>query len=82
MQTDQHHKGPVQKAFKRSHTARKKSGHIITTDQKNLSEEGESRNNHRYAVRVQDLARQWIQRYPCKTQTSQETKRSLQKFLD
>ena len=37
--------------------------------------------NHRYAVVVQDLATQWIQSYPCKTQTSQETERSLQKLL-
>ena len=42
----------------------------------------ESRNNHRYAVVVQDLATQWIQAYPCKTKTSQETQRSLQKFLE
>ena len=31
---------------------------------------------------VQDLATQWIQSYPCKNQTSQETQRSLQKFLE
>ena len=30
---------------------------------------------------VQDLTTQWIQSYPCKTKTSQETQRSLQKFL-
>ena len=42
----------------------------------------ESRNNHRYAIAVQDLATQWIQSYPCKTKTSQETQRSLQKFLE
>ena len=30
---------------------------------------------------VQDLATQWIQAYPCKTKISQETQRSLQKFL-
>ena len=42
----------------------------------------ESRNNHRYAVVVQDLATQWIQAYPCKNKTSQETQRSLQKFLE
>ena len=29
-----------------------------------------------------DLATQWIQAYPCKTKTSQETQRSLQKFLE
>ena len=31
---------------------------------------------------VQDLATQWIQAYPCKAKTSQETERSLQKFLE
>ena len=31
---------------------------------------------------VQNLATQWIQSYPCKTKTSQETQRSLQKFLE
>ena len=31
---------------------------------------------------VHDLATQWIQSYPCKTKTSQETQRSLQKFLE
>ena len=46
-----------------------------------LTERCESRNNHRYAVVVQDLATQWIQAYPCKTKTSQETQRSLQKVL-
>ena len=35
------------------------------TDHKIVSEESESRNNHRYAVVVQDLATQWIQSYPC-----------------
>ena len=35
-----------------------------------------------YAVVVQDLATQWIQAYPCKNKTSQETQRSLQKFLE
>ena len=31
---------------------------------------------------MQDLATQWIQAYPCKTKTSQETQRSLQKLLE
>ena len=57
-------------------------GDLITADHKVLSESCESRNNHRYAVVVQDLATQWIQSYPCKTKTSQETQRSLQKFLE
>ena len=57
-------------------------GDLITADHKVLSDNCESRNNHRYAVVVQDLATQWIQAYPCKTKTSQETERSLQKFLE
>ena len=59
-----------------------KFGDLITADHKVLSENCESRNSHRYAVVVQDLATQWIQAYPCKTKTSQETQRSLQKFLE
>ena len=54
----------------------------ITADHKILSKGFESRNNHRYAIVVQDLAPQWVQSYPCKTKTSQETERSLQKFLE
>ena len=57
-------------------------GDLITVDHKIVSEGCESRNNHRYAVVVQDLATQWIQWYPCKTKTSQETQKSLQKFLE
>ena len=56
-------------------------GDLITADHKVLSDNCESRNNHRHAVVVQDLATQWIQAYPCKTKTSQEPQRSLQKFL-
>ena len=41
-----------------------------------------SRNNYRCAVVVQDLATQWIQSYPSNTKTSQETQKSLQKFLE
>ena len=57
-------------------------GDLITADHKVLSEDCESQNNHRYAIVVQDLDTQWIQSYPCKTKTSQETQRSLQKFLE
>ena len=57
-------------------------GDLITADHKVLSDNDESRNNHRCAVVVQDLATQWIQAYPCKTKSSQETQRSLQKFLE
>ena len=45
-------------------------GDLITADHKVLSDNSESRNNHRYAVVVQDLATQWIQAYPCKNKTS------------
>ena len=57
-------------------------GDLITADHKVLSDNCEYRNSHRYAVVVQDLATQWIQAYPCKNKTSQETRRSLQKFLE
>ena len=57
-------------------------GDLITADDKVLSEESESRNNHRYAVVVQDLATQWLQSYPCETKTSQESQKGLTKFLE
>ena len=57
-------------------------GDLITADHKVLNEGGESRNNHRKAVVEQDLATPWIQSYPCQTKTSQETERSLRKFLE
>ena len=57
-------------------------GDLISADHKVLNENCDSRNNHRYAIVVQDLDTQWIQSYPCKTKTSQETQRSLQKFLE
>ena len=44
-------------------------GALITADHKVLSEGCESRNNHRYAVVVQDLPTLWIQSYPCKAKT-------------
>ena len=40
---------------------------LITADHKVLSAGCESRQIHRYAVVVQDLATQWLQSYPCKT---------------
>ena len=48
-------------------------GDLTTADHKFVSDNCESRNNHRYAVVVQDAATQWIQAHPCKTKTSQET---------
>ena len=37
---------------------------------------------HRYAIVVQDLATQWLQGYPCKTKTTQETVNNLRKFFE
>ena len=72
----------MQKTHWRSRTSCRYFGDLITADQKVLSEGCESRNNHRYAVVVQDLATQWIHSDLCRTKTSQETQRSLQKFLE
>ena len=47
-------------------------GDLITADHKVLSDNCESRNNHPYAVVVQDLATQWIQAYPCKNTRNPE----------
>ena len=55
-------------------------GDLITADHKVLNVEGESRNNHQYAVVVQDLANQGFNVTRAK-QTSQETEKSLRKFL-
>ena len=54
---------------------------LTTADHKVLNEGSESRDNHRYAVVVQDLATQWIQSYLCKTKSAHETEKSLFKFL-
>ena len=51
-------------------------GDLITADHTFFREGCESRHNHRYAVVVQDLA------YPRKTNTLQETEKSLQKFSE
>ena len=58
-----------------------KFGDSIKANHKVLSEGCESRYNHRYAVVVQDLATQWMQSYPCRTKTSQETEKELAKVL-
>ena len=57
-------------------------GDLITADHNILTEGSESRNNHRFAVVVQDLAIQWLQSYPCKTKHFQETQKSPIKFLE
>ena len=45
-----------------------KFGDLITADQKVINEGCESRDNHRYAVVVRNIATQWIKSYPSKTQ--------------
>ena len=57
-------------------------GDLITADHQIHSDGCESRNNHRYAVVVQDSATPWIQSYPWETKTSQEIEWSLQTFLE
>ena len=48
-------RSPYRKRHEGSIPRAEKYGHLITADHKVLNEEGESRNNHRYAVVVQDL---------------------------
>ena len=57
-------------------------GDLITADHKILSEESESRYNHRYGRCGTRLGTQWLQSYSCKTKTSQETQNNLMKFLE
>ena len=57
-------------------------GDLMTAKNKVLSDGSESWNNRRYSVVVQDLSTQWIQSYPRKSKTLQETERSLQKFVE
>ena len=48
-----------------------KRKHSVLThfsDLKTVERKSESRNNHQFAVVVQDLASQWIQSFPCKKQ--------------
>ena len=56
-------------------------GDLITADHKVLSEGCESRNNHRYAVVVQDLATQWIQSYPRKNKNFSGNTKEIAKVL-
>ena len=50
----------------------------------NPQRRGKTRDTHRYAVIVQDLATEWTQSYQCKTKSSErkKTTRSLQTFLE
>ena len=49
-------------------------GDLITADHKVQSDNCESRNNHRYAVVVQDLTTQWIQACPYKNKNHKKPK--------
>ena len=59
-----------------------KFGDIITADHKVFNAGGESLNDQRHAIVVRVLATQWLQSYPCRTKTSQESARNLRQFLD
>ena len=59
-----------------------KFGDLITTDHKVLSDNCESRNNHRFAVVVQGSTHSMDPGVSVQKTTSQETQRSLQKFLE
>ena len=72
----------ITRALCRRLTGAEKFGDLITADHKVLNEGAESRQNHRRSVVVHDLATQWIQSFPRRTKTSQETERSLRKFLE
>ena len=74
--------GSVQKTQRRSRTSSCKLWWLDNSRPQSLSDNCESRNIHRHRVVVQDLATQRIQAYACKNKTSQETKKSLQKFLE
>ena len=82
LQAKQDYEGSLQKTHWRSSTRAEKFDDLITADHKVHNEESETRNNLRHAVVVQDLATQWIQSYPCKTKTSQETEKCSRKFLE
>ena len=73
-------------SFKKTHwrvPRAEKFGVLMKADHKVLNEEGESRNNHRYAVVAQDLATQWIQSCPCKTKKLHtRRKKEFRKFLE
>ena len=78
LQTWRHKNGSTEGSIPRA----EKFGDLITADHKAVNEGSESRNNHRYAVVVQDLATQWIQSSPCENKNSQKTEKSLRKFLE
>ena len=70
-------KTKITRALCRKHTHRvEKNDDLITADHKVLNEECESRNNHKYAVIVQDLATQWFLAYPCENKKLHRKRKS------
>ena len=67
----------AENALAKQYLEQEKFGDLISADHKLSNEGGESRNNHRYAFVVQDWATQWIQSYPWKTKTSQESEKGF-----
>ena len=55
---------------------------LITADHKIFSGRNWVAKQSSIRLVVQDLASQWLQSYPCKTRTSQETQKSRMKFLE
>ena len=86
MRTHESYEGAVQKKCKSYDRADRikiaeRFGGVITADHRVLIEEQESGLHHEFAVVVQDLATQWIESYPCKTTSAQETQRGLRTFF-
>ena len=73
--SDQNYKDTSEKTHGNPAPRAENFGDLKTAGHEVLSEGCESRNNHRYAVVLQDVATQLIQSYPSKTKTSQETER-------
>ena len=79
---NQNHKHPVQKTYWQSRTWCRKFWGLDHSRSQNSQWRLWISKQSSYAVLVQDFTTQWIQTYPCRTKTSQETQRSLQKFLE
>ena len=71
---------PCRRRYDISISRAEKFGDLTTAEHKVLNEGSESRNNHRSAVVVHNLATQRIQSSPCKTKTSQETEKIYESF--
>ena len=73
---DKNNESFLQKTCWYSRAQSGKFGDLRTADYRILSQESESRNNHRYAVVVQDLATHWLQSYPCKQKLHRRPRRT------